>query len=155
MTDNEPNEVVVTLRHVDPRLVAALCRAAELAAEHGHWLGREHLIAALTDNTRGEQTLFEKWWPRHGTEQPDPYNGYPNDDPATQFRPITAPELHTVAQQMIPPTAPNVAPTAGGPTVDYTVSGPDGPAYRALIEGPDPTTIDRPRRYADYRPDNN
>ncbi|MBF6062987.1 hypothetical protein IU500_12575 [Nocardia terpenica] len=146
--ETEPNEVTATIRHVDPRLVAVLRRAAELAGERGHWLGAEHVIAALTED-KPEASLFSRWWPRDGASEPDPYNGYPVAEPGVTLRPIGLEDLTTVAQQMIPPPAQNI-PNASKPTVDYAATGPDSPAYRSIIEGSDRDASNGPRRYADY-----
>ncbi|MGN2638998.1 hypothetical protein ACTD5D_23115 [Nocardia takedensis] len=148
MTETERNEVVVTARNVDPRVVATLRRAAELAAERGHWLGPEHLVAALAEGGRGEVSLFEKWWPRQGAGDPDPYNGFHHEGSDVALGAITVAEFRELARTMLPPATSE--PRGGGePSVEFAVSGPDAPAYRALIEGPDSSDVARPRRYAE------
>ncbi|MGK8488045.1 hypothetical protein [Nocardia asiatica] len=152
MTRAETNEVTATVRQVDPRVVVTLCRAAELAAERGQWLRAEHLIAALVEGLPGEASLFETWWPRDGAAEPDPYNGYNRGEPDAVLHALSLPELVDLARQMLPPAAPARSDT-DLPAVDYTVAGPDGEAFRTLIEGSVPSVLDSPRRYADYEPE--
>ena len=52
---------------------------------------------------------------------------------------------------MIPPAAKG-APEVDGPTANYTVAGPDGDGDRSIIEGPNLSTFELPRRYGDYEP---
>lgn len=147
MSSSETNEVSVTVRGIDPRAVVVLRQATELARAGGQWLRPEHLVAALVAGLPGEQSLFERWWPRSGGAEPDPYDGE-----GAAARALELGELADLVRRMLPPGVPG-QPESAGPGVDYSVAGPDAAAYRTLIESPDSGISVRPRRYADYEPE--
>lgn len=136
----EPAESTVTIRKIDPRLVPILRRAAALAADDGHWLTAEHLLAALAAPPSGERSVFWKWWPRDDPAPADPYNG-PAGEPGPSA--LTLRELEALVGGILPPRA--HMPVAA-PEVEYAAAGPDSDAYEALAADNPP--MSQTRRYA-------